>query len=337
MKNNFFLACALLQLMNASGIICMERFDHMSVETIRHVLSYYDNDGIHATTTLRKVTLLNRVCKKFQQAIDGKTIGRIFEHYDKDQKDRLLTCTILNGEKTSLSAINPAFYPLKRKIVLGLVCSGAQLKNESANMLIHSAMQYDDKELIAFLCHGKKIDISREHWDGIPHFFWARTIQMAQLCQSNGIKLDQIPSPRLRDLYPNILWATMHHAIPSAMVEFYLQQNISTQPRALDGKSLLHQLAACCCANIDINNMLKKGELLLAQQPLSINALDNNQKTPLDCTKDALKQRFALIDDTTPAERLITFLKDKGGMTSKELLPQNNIKTRQQTDECIIS
>ncbi len=318
-------------------------FDHLPIETIRHIFSYYvcGNDSAYmpGAPLLDRFCKLNRVCKKFQQAIEFKTIGTIFQHCNEVLNILILAPTILKNENAAISAIDPAFYLSKRKIALGLLCSSTKLDNESRKYilqsamkdnelgkLLYSAMEYDDRELIEFLCHEKHIDIPETYWDGVPVFFWARTVQMTQLCQSNGMKLDA--TPLLGQSFPNILWpAITHDSIPSTMVEFYLQQNIPIQPRDLDGRSLLHQLAGCCgSAKVNINNMLHKGELLLAKQPLLINALDNASKTPLDYAEQALSL------NRESALKLITFLKEKDGMTSKELLPQ-----KISNDSCIIS
>ncbi len=314
-------------------------FDHLPIETIRHIFSYYisGNDtympGAPFSTRFCK---LNQICKKFQQTMDVKTIGTIFQHCNEVLNNVTLAHIILKNENVAISAMDPVFYLSKRKIALGLLCSNTNTKldNESRKSilysavknelgkLLYSAMEYDDRELIEFLCNEKHIDIPETYWDEVPVFFWAKTVQMAQLCQSNGIKLDT------GHLFPNILWtAITSDNIPSAMVEFYLQQNIPIQPRDLDGKSLLHRLAHCCgSTKVNINNLLHKGELLLTKEPLLINALDNASKTPLDYAQQALSL------NRESALKLIALFKDKGGVTSKELLWQKT-----SNDSCIIS
>jgi hypothetical protein len=312
-------------------------FDHLPIEIVKDIFCLsHDNSNKKSSPlkTLKTVMSLDVVCKKFRQALDLLTIKAIFQHYDKEQKDQLLNYVIAINQKTIISSIDYPLYQSNRKIIWGLINSEASLEK---NILIRSALEYDDKKLIQFLFDKNQIHQSTHDWNDTPIFFYAQTIEMIQLCQDNNIKLlldtsGKFYLSRNHDV-PNILWAAIsNHKTPSKMVEFYLNKNVSLQPR-FDGCTLLHELARCCSPNTNIDNMLNKGKLLLAKEPLLINCLNKELKSPLDCAKQSLNRRFALFDDTTPAQELIRFLKENNGKTSKKLLPH---KPKEDTDECVL-
>src|SRR5687768_10910542 len=87
--------------------------------------SHNDSDKkIGIVKTLRTAVSFSSVSKRFQPLLDYKTIGTLFDPYDVELKSRLLENIISMGETTDIS---PTFYPSKRRFILGLVESGANL------------------------------------------------------------------------------------------------------------------------------------------------------------------------------------------------------------------
>src|SRR4030095_3726401 len=298
-------------------------------ELIRPILSYcYDrgaNEKIAIVNTLKTVIMLRSTCKMFARTLDYETIGTMFAAFNKEITNKLLDDIIfIHEKKGALGNIAIINYASKCFFAISLMYAGAELPEKAHNKLVSSALYYDDISLISLLCDKKKIDLNKLNWNKTPLFYYAQTIEMAQLCEKNNVNFNTITSKDC--YYTNIVWvATSDSNISSDLLNFYLEKNVPILPRSFDGKSLLHELAFVSGhSKVNITNFLSKGKLLLEKNPALINSLSHSKKTPLDSAIHALAS-LGLFDSTKCTEEYIKLLRVHGGKTSQELLSlQNN-------------
>lgn len=287
---------------------------NFSTDITQHVLSYCYQAPINNTDDALRaiITLLTLecVCKKFHRIFNPQRIGILFGDRKKQEKDMLLEAVTFSKIKKNQSAHSKtasSFYSAKRPIILGLLHAGAEYA-KGKDAFIYSALANNDLEAMNYLFDKQHIDnLYQTTCSGTPLFFFARTIEMAQLYKTKAIEFDT--ASNTNQAFPNILWtACAMDDIPSDLVKFYLEQNVPII-NCIDGCTLLHKLADSIFSTTNIENTIAKANLLLAQQPELINAINDRKKTPLDLAQDLKKTRFAdFFVDKTPITKFIAFL-----------------------------
>ena len=311
-------------------------FDQVPTEVVRHMIRFcYNDKSKNVWPRFKTIISCTSVCKKFRHTLDSQTITVLLQLFTNEHKDQLLQHIIHTLAHKTCTAIfcdiNPKFYPSTREIIVKLVHTGAILKEEGYDFLVYSAMRYNDVALIQLLFDKKQINPYKQDRHNTPLFFYAQTVEMAQVWEKQNIQFD---ASLISYLFPNILWtAVSENDVPSSLVEYYLHKGISTRPRSFDNSCLLHQLVDSCDPHINIKNMLHKGKLLLEKEPRLINTFNNYYQTPLDCAKLCLKAKFTRNDDKTAGKKLITFLKKNGGKLAKKILRSNE----RPPEKCIVS
>lgn len=254
--------------------------------------------------SIERFMKLSTTCKNFNRLLTFKTIGSFCKNYSPKIKNQAL--------KKLMRTTNYLNYKTKRPPLCALIYADADANTKAAlGTLLEKAVIYNDTQMVAILFE-HHADPNIEDVIGYPLFFQAKTIEIAQLFIAKGINIQET-SPFSA---PTILWKTIEKEYPSELMALYLEKKANvTAVHPLDNSSLLHRLARQ--DNIflnDINDFLKKGEILLNAMPKEmVNLLNKKGQTPLDVIQMEPKFKHFAKDS------LITLFRQHGGKRAQEL------------------
>lgn len=268
-----------------------------------------DEEKRAALKTIHTIITIKSTCKKFRSNLDAMTAGEMLKKYSIQVRNELLHNVIWNKEKTeTLQDMIPRFYNSKRFFACGLLYSETDFGKKSHDKLVNSALHNNDIQLISFLCQIKKIRLDELSENNTPLFFEAQTVEMAQLCEKNNVNLYAVGS----DSCPTILWKVVtNNDIPSSLLQFYLEKDITILARQSDGNSLLHELAIASGKDIkNIDNFIQKAKLLVEKEPELIDDCNYAGETPSDYAENTLTLKNYFFNTTEPAEQFIELLEE---------------------------
>lgn len=310
---------------------------HCLVQTEDQLKSFEDS----VETFIR----LNSTCKIFNRLLTLEEISDFFKNYTQIDKDTILQNFIETMGPRNYYSPNRILdnYTIKRIPALLLVYAGANVNikvgsdsSGTPSSLLHVAVMHDDAQFVATLF---KYHADSQATDGIeePIFWLAKTVEIAQLFIGNGVDLHAVNSTLINP-DPNVLWHIIDNEIyPSELMALYLKNHVNAKPLYYDKFLLLHNAHPesyrqgdnyCLLHTLswwnshkkinNIDDFLKKGELLLNAIPDMINTLNENGKTPLDVAQEGLKNA------KTPEafKGLIVLLRMRGALTAQELTAQ---------------
>lgn len=275
-----------------------------------HIFSYCstheENEIQSLEKSIKALMRLSTTCKNFTTF---KTIGNACRYYAQDVKNHALSNLGHN--------MNHITYARKRIPALALICAGANTESQVwKGYLLTQAVKYNDIPIATELFkHHANPNVLE---DFRPLFFDLTSVPMAKLFIDSGVDLNATSTHSS----VNILWLMIRfHFYSAELLELYLQHGANPKNlNPLDNSCLLHNLGNTDCIQ-DVDNFLKKAQLLLDAIPDMIDALDKNKQTPLDIAQ-------ASLDDSrlhgTPAtvsalEQLIALFKECDNKRTQEL------------------
>lgn len=274
-----------------------------------------DEDQIKSLkSNMKRLMKMNTVCKKFNDTLTFKAIGKLCKHYTQDEKENVLEN--LMGKKINWPRNQIKFLP-----TLILICAGAKEKFKS---LLTEAVWANDIQLATTLFkHHADPNMKNNE---TPIFFEIETIEMAQLFNDNKVNIhatDQVNQ--------NVLWYLMFYNNASEPTNFYLAHGVNAKGLNANNDCLLHELAQWNNSKeCDIDIFLKNATILLEAIPDMINTINIFGETPLDIAqksfKESLENAKRFQTETPKAfEQLIALFQEYRGKTGKEILQASMI------------
>lgn len=260
---------------------------------------------------------LSITCKFFNQLLTFETIGNFCKSYTLYVKSTALHSLMQHmSDKT---------YTIQRLPALILVCAGAYPNIEAylGHPLIRDAVQHNDTQLVTTLFKhhvdpNMKLRRLTNSTSVIPIFFYAKTVEMAQLFIDNGADVHMTRS----NPAGNVLWHIVDEdEYSTELVEFYLKLHVDVHERhPWDNSCLLHAFMNQLKVN-NSDDYYRKGTLLLDAMSDIVNQLNNDNQTPLDIL-------YQQLDDDELYEAMLTHIpfyasfRERGGLRAQELAVQ---------------
>jgi len=273
---------------------------------VSHHFVQDDNQVIVLTNSIKIFMKLSTVCKKLNTSLTFETIGKSCQNYPQDEKNQ------------TLNLISNYSLDQRRLPVLILVCAGADTKEQDyAKFLLEGAVHTNDLKMVEILFkhHANPNEIVY----GTPVLMRVKTRAIAQEFIDNDVDL------QLSIEGKNILWYTTKNEYTSDLMAFYIKHQVDAEKLSKDKSCLLHELAGSKNTPYhdyqkidnykidDVDDFLKKAQLLLSAIPTMINQVNERNETPLQV---AYHSWFDAHKDGTPEafEKLMKLFARYGGV-----------------------
>ncbi len=294
-----------------------------------------DNPVIVLAQSITMLIKLSTICRKFNTLLTVEAIGNIYKHYDQDHKN-----WTLEHVRDDMHNFN---YRSKRPLILSLICAGADQKY--CPYLLEEAVVLNDVHFAEILFKYQpnpnpnvKIEKRGPLWflnnpnaKGVerkPLFLEIKKRKMAQVFIDNGLDIQRIMSDG-----SNILWHIMDNIYSADLVRFCLEHGIDATEicPSMEG-CLLHTFAYTKYLGgiRNLQNFLKKAELLLNVIPHMTNLLNKYSQTPMDIAEVSVKIAKKDKDEsaTLAFKALIKLLQEHGGFTFKGIKKQEKLNIK---------
>lgn len=249
-------------------------------------------------------------CKRINSLLTVQRVGAACKGYDFDQKNKTL-------EKLMRSA-NDYTHSFRRRAALMLVYAGSDGIGDRHYSLLQRAVHYKDIPMIAALFENH-VDPNEKDLRG-PILFDVSTVQIAKMFIAQGADVHVLKRGN------NILCEIISDdEKPSDLIKLYLTCNVNVQEKnAHTGFCILHMLGRFnYCFMYDVDNFLKKAQILLNAIPGMVNALDKEGKTPIDIACESMNKASKTTYEAYKA--LIELFRQYGGKTSQELAEEHGL------------
>ncbi len=276
---------------------------------------------------VKLLTPLSATCKHFNRLITLETIGHL---YKKNLKKSKVLKEVIRQLYTS---DKNKWLPILAQV---LVHAGGDVKAiPQETSALEIAIRKNEEKLIATLLkYNADPNVISMWYPNNPIFFMAATTEIAQILMNSG-KVN-ISATDCRNY--NVLHYMLNSHYSPELMSFYLKHNVDATKLYSHGRYILHELAWALFIHapdnkspIDLNieNILEKGKILLSVIPHMVNALTTEGKTPIDSAQDAFDIKKHTKSFGRPSkrnvllfiklEKLITLFRDHGGLTAHEL------------------
>ena len=270
------------------------------------------DDDDHAKSlenSIKNYMKLRRVCKRFNTVLTFEVIGNFCHNYTPQIKSQ-----------TFRKLIKPTYGPydtIKHLPALIVLCAGIDINPQTElNSLLLDAVRANDIHVATTLFKHHANPNAQN--DSCPVFFQAKTVEIAQIFICNKVDVHMISSWPMT----NVLWEITKNEYPSELLELYLAHQVDAKKlRPFDDACVLHAFADQILSKIikNIDDFLKKGQLLLDAIPDMVNALNKDGQTPLDIAQKSLYEAKKSKHGTPHAfEQLIILFRKYGCLTAQE-------------------
>jgi hypothetical protein len=296
----------------------------MPNEILTYIFLHCHTDADNQVNSLKKnikfFMELNNTCTFFNEFLTFDTIGKLCKHYTALDKTETL--------KQLMKGMTGFNYKNKRLPALILVCAGADTATDihhefwwdqkvilKSDFLLQKAVFRNDIHMITTLFeHHAPVDVTLRALG--PLFFQIKTAEIAQIFINQRVHAHIANSSLKAKIFQQIV----EDDHPSELLAVYFEHNPDAIKLNFGKKScLLHVFARPSTLSIHtIEKFLKKGALIVNAMPDMINAVNENEHTPLDIAKQSLLDAE---DHGTPEafEKLIVLLRNSGAKTAQEL------------------
>lgn len=309
---------------NANRLLFSNVF--FNVDILNQICIHYGpllNDAIQGAMVLR-IT-----CKELNKILTCEKITEMCNQYDQTEKN-----IFLEDLKNIVKSMHPHNYTTKRIPALILLHANAKTTFTKTNYcedeLLQNAVLNDDEQTIQILLENGANPNAKSYLGQL--FCYAGTVKIAEIFFNHGANIHATISsikPEYFSYYPNVLWEILQKKYPSELMAFYLACGVDAKKRfgPVDegfkgGNCLLHELANPISLHIDnIDDFLRKGQLLLATIPEMINTLNQDGQTPTDIAQESFENAGTYMYNGTPHafESLIILFKEHGGLPAYKL------------------
>jgi len=283
-------------------------------EIICLVLAHSIDSTQSLKNTINSCLQLSTVCKRFNMTQLFITIGTACSRYDATDKNTLMD--------KLLRFANEDKYNNRRNGAFLLTYAGADNNQAGHLSLLHQAISFNDKELIAALFKNN-VNPNQINFLGDPDFFYIKTIDIAQIFIDNNVDLNI----QENSFSETIIWRCIDFNYCPKLIEFYLNHNAPVNTLSRNGSCILHLLArGIYCHKHGTEDNIKVATLILKKAPDMINLLytENKSKeyerelTPLDISQGIIKRYGKTTPKYTTLIAFIELFKEYGGKTAQE-------------------
>lgn len=270
---------------------------------------------------------LRLICKNFNRCLTDETIGNFCKSYLPRIKDCLLwrlsmddtyNCSCVTGEKGNCPAL--------------ILISAGAIIFDTTDQLYDAVIHKNVLRVAALLKHYTNPNLK---YYGAPIFFFAKTVEVAQLFIDNGADIHAVD-----DYGANVLWTiALDRKYSSQLMELYLKHGVDAKKLQYNA-CLLHELTSSHHFRTieQVEDFLQKGKLLLGVMADMVNTLDDCLKTVIDRAQKSSQE----CPEFNAYEKLIALFREFGGKSACELqqplcTPKKPSKSKRKLENCIIS
>ena len=264
------------------------------------------NDQVRSLEkSIKDLMKISMACKKFNKVLTSDAIGGLCKSYDNAVKNQVIKCIIQTIDRDTYEG---GVLPVSVLLYAG---ADPNAKLSNGTTLLREAVIIQSLPLIRMLlAYGANPNV--RDLLGYPIFYYA-TNDTAQILIDNGVDITLCSAAG-----NNIVSHLVINDFSAKRLEFYLKDKVYPKEQFLiDGGSLFHWIAENN-HHRDVENFLKKAELLSAI-PEIINTLNSDGKTPLDVVQEKLEIFKEKKYSIEVIEQLIILFKKYGGLTAQEL------------------
>ena len=229
-------------------------------------------------------------------------MGKLCKVYSLEEKNKAMEMLLKN--------MNDFKYHNRRHAALLLTYAGAENNAYKYYPLLDFATQQSDEQMITTLFENGA-NPNQKSFDNEPACFNIKNVNIAKIFVKYGVDFNI----QGYSLNPNILFASLCYNYSPELIEFYINNKVDITIKGYNNNSnLLHALAAKHLYKYNINNYIKIGLLLIKAAPELLNALNDDENTPLDIAQQQVgKNKYNIMI------ALITLFEKHGGKTAKQL------------------
>jgi len=299
--------------------------NEMLLEIFPHCITQGESQKQSLKNSIKTFMQLRAICKNFNVLLTFVKIGDLCKNYAQNDKNFILDdlrCGAYLKQDLDDNTSKTRCFP-----ALILICAGADVNIVRIwlRSIFRHAISNNDVQLATTLF---QLNV---HLNLTKILFEVKTVEMAQICIAHGANIHATTLETIALMYAyrgsssetNILWHIVRENYSSELMEFYLKKKVDATQNGWENRyCLLHGLAEHGWAEIEnVDDFLKKGDLLLEYIPHMINMLGLNKKTPLDIALRSL-QEATTTKTKLALEQLIELYKKHGGLTAQELATQ---------------
>jgi hypothetical protein len=265
-----------------------------------------EDDQVKSLETSMKIYMkLRSTCKTFNRLLTDEKMGHLCKNYAQNYKNKALKNLLRNMYDN---------YKAKRLPALILVYAHADPNiTYLGDPLLKRAVYEDDIRLIEILFKHHADPNIKNHI--APVFFYVKTVDTAKIFIDYGVNIQAT-----KDFDDdNVLWHIINEEeYSSQLLAFYLNYGIDTKKLNSAGCCLLHALAKCAYIK-NSAGFLDKAKLLFKAMPTMINALNYDNRTPLDIAYKSLKKATEY-GRPAACKKLIALFRKYNTLTAKKLV-----------------